>query len=360
VPSIKQIDVQRGVSVPAGAGGLVFDPALYTNVGGVATLTAPDIVIPVPKEAAASGCSETALGTGNQKIVQNNVGAITFDVLSIAFHTIQKVVTGNEKALYLAAATSIAAAGTAIDPLLKQAGTLVAPDIVIPVAKVVPTLASKVPYVSTVLATGAITVLSGEAGAIANDICMLRMHTIQRLIAQVFGGDQDRRRYMTIGNGNDAAAGETYYNNADASQQFEVMITKVSGDGSLTLTVRQIAGSSGPAASGTLNRLVGSGSLTIAWTAVLFEKYADLRQNTAVANGAGLTFDPGLVVNGVRVMPDIVIPVPKAAATVPYVPTDLAGAVGTVNIRHNDGAPQNHDILSLKVVTGFRNVNSLP
>jgi len=55
-----------------------------------------------------------------------------------------------------------------------------------------------------------------------------------------------------------------------------------------------------------------------------------------------------------------VIPIPKVAATVPYVPTDLAGAVGNVTVQHNDGAPQLHDILSLKVVTGFRNVASAP
>ena len=172
----------------------------------------------------------------------------------------------------------------------------------------------------------------------------------------------DRHRYFTIGNGVNAAAGDTYYNNASPTQIFQVAITKVAGDGSLKLTCVQIAGSSGPAASGQLNAsLVSTGmDATIAWTAVLFEKYADLKQNTAVANGAGLTFDPGLVLHGVRVMPDIVIPIPKAAATVPFVPTDLAGAVGSVNVQINGGAPVNCDILSLKVATGFRNLNSLP
>ena len=95
MPSIKQIDVQRGVNVPLGAGGLTFDPLLYTNVGGVATLTAPDMVIPVPKAGATSAASVLALATGNQQIVQNNAGDQLFDVLSIAFHTIQKVVTGD-------------------------------------------------------------------------------------------------------------------------------------------------------------------------------------------------------------------------------------------------------------------------
>ncbi len=360
MPSIKQIDVQKGVNVPLGAGGLTFNPALYTNVGGVATLTAPDIVIPVPKAAATSAASELALAVGNQRVVHNNAGDQLFDIMSIAFHSIQKVVTGDEKHLYLAASTAIAAAGTAIDPVLKEGGVLVAPDIVIPVPKVVPTGAGLMPFVTTVLATGAITVSSGEVGAINNDVCMLRMHTIQRLISQVFGGNQDRRRYFTIGDANDAAAGETYYNAADPTQTFEVMIDKVSGDGSLTLTCRQTGGASGPAGTGNLNRLVGSGTLVIAWTAVLFEKYADLKQNTAVPNGAGLVFNPGLVLNGTPIMPDIVIPIPKVTGVVPYVPTDLAGAVGNVTVQINGGAPANCDILSLKVATGFRNLNSLP
>ena len=363
MPTIKQIDVQKNVSVPLGAGGLIFDPLLYTNVGGVVTLTAPDIVIPVPKATGTSGSNILPLAVGNQQIVQSNAGNQNFDILSIAFHTIQKVTSGDEKHVYLAAATSIAAAGTAIDPTLKEGGVLVAPDIVIPVAKVVPTTGAKTPYVSTVLATGAITILSGEAGAINNDVCMLRMHSIQRLITQVFGGNQDRHRYFTIANGINAFSGDTYVNNANPTQIFQVAITKVAGDGVLTLTCIQTAGATGPAVSGQLNAsaTVSGSSATIAWTAVLFEKYADLQQNVSVPNGGtGLVFDPGLVVHGVRVMPDIVIPIPKAAATVPYVPTDLAGAVGNVSVLINGGGAIACDILSLKVATGFRNLNSLP
>jgi hypothetical protein len=55
-------------------------------------------------------------------------------------------------------------------------------------------------------------------------------------------------------------------------------------------------------------------------------------------------------------MPDIVIPVPKAVNTVPYVPTNLAGAVGNVVVEHNGGAPVNHDILYLRAHSIFRDI----
>ncbi|MFH1498321.1 MAG: hypothetical protein ABII82_10895, partial [Verrucomicrobiota bacterium] len=151
--AIKQFDLKRGQAVPAAAG-LTFDPALRSIVAGAEALVAPDMVIPVPKEAAASGAVTTPLAVGNQTVVHNNVGAINFDILSIAFHTVQKVVTGDDKALSLNPAESIAAAGTAIDPLLRQGGVAVAPDIAIPVPKTVPTIATKQPYVITAMATG--------------------------------------------------------------------------------------------------------------------------------------------------------------------------------------------------------------
>ena len=339
-----------------------FDGTILLSVvsAGVA-LVAPDLVIAVPKETGNSSASVLALAVGNQQILQSDAGSDhPYDVMSIAFHTVQKVQTGNEKHVYLSAATSIAAAGTALDPTLKEGGVLVAPDICIPVPKVVPSAATKMPYVPTVLATGNITVWSGEVGAINNDICMLRMHTIQRLTAQVFGGNQARQRYFTIANGISALTGDTYYNAADATQIFTVTRTKVSGDGVLTLQCLQTAGVAGPGASGTLNVLLAAigSSATIGWTAVLYEKYADLKQNVSVDNVTGLVFDPGIVVHGVHVMPDIVIPIPKAAATVPYVPTDLAGAAGNVTVKINGAGPINCDILSLKVVTGFRGFNS--
>lgn len=351
MPSIKQFDLRRNAVVPTGGAGLAFDPALYTNVGGVVTLTAPDIVIPVPK-AAGSVAAITALGTGNQSVIHTEGGNVACDILSIAFHTVQRVVSGDNKQLYLAAATSIAAAGTSIDPLLKQGGVLVAPDIAIPVPKVVPSVLTKRPFVATVMATGAIVVSSGEVGAVNNDVAMIRMHTIQRLLAQVFGGNQDRNRYFTVLDTADAAAGSIFVDAADTTRRYEVMRTKVSADGSLQLKCRQTAGTAS-GATGNLNLYEGTGDAVIAWTALLFEKYADLQSNVAVANGAGLTFNPGLVVNGVAVMPDIVIPVPKAVDIVPFVPTDLAGAVGSVNVQINGGAPANCDILSLKVATNF-------
>jgi len=356
--AIKQISLQRGVSVPAV--GLAFDPALRVMVAGVETLVAPDIVIPVPKEAATSGAILTPMATGNITVDHNNVGAITFDILAIAFHSIQKVTTGDEKALYLSNAQSVAAAGTTLNPLLKQGGVLVAPDICIAVPKTVPSTAAKTSFVPTAMATGGIVIWSGEAGAIDNDVCMIRMHSIQRLINQVFGMSQVRTRFFTVLDTADAGLGSTFKDAADTSRVFQCTREKISGDGSLQLRCVQTAGATGPGASGNLNLYEGTGDAVIAWTAVIFEKYADLRQAVAVPNGAGLTFNPGLVVNGVAVMPDIVIPIPKVAATVPYVPTDLAGAVGNVTVQHNDGAPQLHDILSLKVVTGFRNVASAP
>ncbi len=356
--AIKQLDLKRNQTVPTGAG-YTFDPALVTNVGGVETLTAPDLVIAVPKAAACSSAVTTALAVGNQTVVHQDGGDKVFDILSIAFHTIQKVVSGDNKQASISLATSLAAAGTAIDPLLKQGGVLVAPDIAICVPKVVPTL-NKMPYVPTVMATGNITCHSGEVVAVNNDVCMIRMHTIQRLIAMVFGMSQVRTRYFTVLDTADAGLGSIFKDAADPTRIFEVTRAKVSGDGSLELRCIQTSGTTGPAATGNLNLYEGTGDAVVAWTAVLYEKYADLQSNVAVANGAGLTFTPGLIVNGTKVMPDIVIPIPKAVDIVPYVPTDLTGAAGPVNVRINGGAPANCDILSLKVVTGFRNVNSAP
>ncbi len=352
--AIKQLDVRKNASVVTGAG-LTFDPALRSIVGGAEALVAPDIVIPIPKAAAASAAAGTALAVGNQTVVHNNVGSIVFDILSISFHTIQKVLTGNYKAVHLAAATPIAnGAGTAIDPVLKQAGTLQIPSIAVAIPKTIPVAATNQSYVAAALATGGITFQTAEAAPVNHDVAIFQLHTIARLIAAQFGASQDRRRYFTILNTANASVDAIYEDRADTTRKFRVLTAKVAADGALVLRVVQTAGTTIAGATGTLDKYSGTGDAAIAWTAIKFEKYADLRLNTAVANGAGLTFDPGIVVNGAAQMPDIVIPIPKATGTVPYVPTDLTAAAGAVNVRHNNGAPQNCDILSLYTFSAFR------
>jgi len=256
-------------------------------------------------------------------------------------------------------------AGTAINPGLLVAGNFPtpaaysAPSMVIPVPKTVPTLATDQSYVATVLAAGAITIQHSEVAPVDHDVLSLVWHTIQDLQNAVFGTMRDQRRYFTILDvGPHAPLGAIYSDDDDPTRQFEVDIAKVSGDGSLLLSTRQIAGTTAPTVGGAdnLSLVSGTGAApNIAYTGVRFEKLIDLRQNVAVANGAGLTFDAGLVENGVPVMPDIVIPIPKAANTVPYVPTDLT-VQGTVNVRHNGGAPVNCDILSLRAHSVFRDI----
>lgn len=362
----KLYDLQQNVSIAAGSPGLTFDPLLYEPdpVTHLDVLVAPDIVIPVPKAAAASAGVTSAMAVGNMVIDHNNIGAILFDVLTVRLHSIQRslwsALLTNNVYSYINQAVSIAnGAGTPLNPLLTRAGVLQIPDIAIPVPKAAPTLATTQSYLATVLAAGALTFQHSEAGPINHDILALKWHTIQDLQVAVFGALQDHRRYFTILDvGPDASVGAIYEDDDDPTRQFRVTVAKVSGDGSTLLTTIQIAGATAPTVGGAdnLSLVSGTGDANIAYTGVRFEKYVHVQQNTAIANGAGTAIDFGLVENGVPVMPDIVIPVPKAINTVPYVPTDLTGAVGPVTIQHNGGAPVNHDILALRAHSIFRDV----
>lgn len=254
------------------------------------------------------------------------------------------------------------AEGTTFVPAPSFASPCITPDIVIPVEKALPAAVTNRSFVSTTLAgepTGLV-VQTAEAAPVSCDILSFSPLVIQRLIAAQLGKNNDRRRYFVISNATNASMGAVYVDNANpTTNSYRVIIPKVSGDGSTLLTcIRQEPASvaDNVSATGTLNLSSGTGDATIGWLTpgIKFEKYMDIRQNVAVANGAGLTFDPQLVVNGVPVMPDIVIPIPKATGTVPFVATNLAGAVGTVNVAHNNGAPVNHDILSIKFLSLFK------
>jgi hypothetical protein len=90
-------------------------------------------------------------------------------------------------------------------------------------------------------------------------------------------------------------------------------------------------------------------------------KFLAVTKNMAlVGTGLGGTAiaDPLLreVVAGVEqaVAPHIVIPMPKATPAVSYVPTNLAGAVGAINVRHSAAGAINHDIVSIRVHSAFR------
>jgi len=361
----KLYDLRRNVAIAAGSPGLTFDPLLMEPIGGVDTLVPPDLVIPVPKAAAASAAVTSALAVGNIVIDHNEPGpaATNFDVLSIRLHTMQRSVlaAANKYAnIQLATAIAGAGAGTDINPLLTRSGVAVAPTIAIPVPKVVPTLATTQSWVQTAMATGNINVRSSEVGAVNNDVLMLVLQSFQDLQAAVIGTNRDQRRYFVIADvGPDASVGAVYEDDDDTTRQFRVDRAKVSGDGSTLLWTTQIAGATSPTAGGldNLSLVRGTGDANIAYTDVYFEKYMEMRSNVAVPNGAGgLTYNPRLCENGVLIMPDIVIPVPKAVNTVPYVPTNLAGAVGNVVVEHNGGAPVNHDILYLRAHSIFRDI----
>jgi len=358
----KLYDLQQNAAVAAGVGGLTFDPLLRENVAGVDTLVPPNIVIPVPK-AAASSCAVTSpMAVGNMVVDHNNVGAINHDILSIRLHTIQRALAGVVAGqVYSDIDNAVAIAnggGTAIDPGLQLGGVVQVPHMCIPVPKAVPTLATTQSFVSTVLAAGAITIQHSEAGPINHDVLFLFWHTIQDLQNALFGGSQDHRRYFTILDAVDASAGAIYEDDDDTTRQFRVDITKVNGDGSLLLSTTQVAGTTAPTVGGAdnLSLVSGTGDANVVYTGVRFEKLIDLQQNVAVPNGAGLVYDPGLVENGVPVMPDIVIPIPKVITTVPYVATDLTGPVGNVTVQHNGGAPAAHDLLALRAHSIFRAV----
>ncbi len=355
----KLYDLRQGVAVANGAG-LTFDPLLMEPVNGVDTLVAPDICIPVPKAIGAGGAVSTALAVGNVTVVQNAAGPINFDILTIRLHTMQRALAAANLYSSISQAVAIAdGGGTAIDPALTRASVLQVPNIAIPVPKAVPGAVTRQTFVPTSMATGAITFQHGEAAPVNHDILMTILQDFQNVQNALFGGSQDHRRYFTIAdNGPDASIGAVYSDDDDATRRFRVLEAKVSADGSTLLTTEQIAGSTVPTTGGAdnLSLVSGTGDADIAYTGVRFEKYMDLQNDVSVVNGAGLTFDPGLVEDGVPVMPDIVIPVPKAADTVPFVATDLTGAVGTVTVAHNNAGAIDHDILSIRAHSIFRDV----
>lgn len=75
---------------------------------------------------------------------------------------------------------------------------------------------------------------------------------------------------MTVLDTADAIVGDIYSDNANATRKFYVKTTKVSGDGVLSISLRQTAGNTRTASSGTLNRDSGTGDATIAFTAVSY------------------------------------------------------------------------------------------
>jgi hypothetical protein len=336
---------------------LTFDPLLRDIVAGVEVAVAPDIIIPIPKAAAAPAAVTTAMAVGNQTVVHAAAGPINFDILTIRWHTIQRVLAlaNQQKYAELLLATPIAnGAGTAIDPLLRLLNVLQIPDICVPIPKTVPGAVTRQSFVGTVLATGPITIQTNEGAPVNHDVLFLENHTLARVIASLVGNSVDTRRFFTIIDNVSAARGAVYVDNAVQTRRFVINVAKVALDGSLVLSATQTAGTAVTAQAGQLNLLTGTGSATIAWTALQFEKYVDIQQNVAVPNAAGLVFDPGLRENGVAVRPDIVIPIPKAINIVPFVPTDLTTAPGTVNVQHNGGGPINHDILSIRIFSVFR------
>jgi hypothetical protein len=348
--------IRNQVVAAAGTALPLFE--LRDMVAGVETAVAPDIVILVPKADAAGGSAAiTAMGTGAITVQHSGVGNINHDILALRMHSIQRVITGAaHKYAHVLNASAVAnGAGTAINPALVAAGVAQAPSICIPVPKALTAAATNRTYVATVMATGNITPQHAEVAPVSHDILFIDFHTMQDITGALFGSLNQRLRTFTILDvGPDATYGAVYTDAADTTRQYRVLRTKVSGDGSLQLLVDQIAGTTVSSGAGNLNLVSGTGDAVVAFTGCLPDKLVDLRLNTAVPNGGGLVFDPELQLNGVRVMPDIVIPVPKATGCVPYVPTDLTGAVGNVTVQHNAGAPVNCDILSLRLFSAFR------
>ena len=278
-----------------------------------------------------------------------------------------------EKSAMVYGTTAITAAGVAFDPQLARLANyapppafttaLAIPDICIPVPTVIQGAVTRQTFVSTVLATGAISCATGNiADNGAHATMFLRAHTLWRVIAALYGQSNDRRRYFTILNTASASVGAVYADNANPTATYTVQIAKVSGDGSLLLTaVRNLDGglADAPTQNGQLNLVSGTGDATIAWASgdasvvqPMFEKYVDIRQNVAVAAG-GTKFGFNLIENGAPVMPSIVIPIPKAINLVPFVSTDLTGAPGFVTVDIN--APGgNCDIIALRLPSAWR------
>ena len=71
---------------------------------------------------------------------------------------------------------------------------------------------------------------------------------------------------FTIADATDATLDAVYEDAADTTRKFNVEVTKVNGDGTLTLTVKQTEGITRPASTGTLNLVSGTGDASIAFT----------------------------------------------------------------------------------------------
>jgi hypothetical protein len=349
----------------ASVGAVYADAAILTNLYSVvAAKVAGDGATILWCERMPGGTTDSAVATGTLNLISGTGNAtiawLSPGILFPKYANIQNAVSVPNGGGGLTVHPGLSESSQYIAPPSFQSPCII-PDIVIPVEKALPAALTNRSFVSTVLAgepTGLV-VQTAEAAPVSCDILSFSPVVIQRLIAAQLGLTNDRRRYFVIANATNASMGAVYSDNAIAANQYIVEKAKVSGDGSTLLTCIRIAppttGADSSSATGTLNLVSGTGDATIGWLTpgIKFEKYMDVRQNVAVPNGAGLTFDPQLVVNGVPVMPDIVIPIPKATATVPFVTTDLTGAVGTVNVQHQNGAPQNCDILSIKFLSLF-------
>lgn len=351
--ALKYAHIQQNLSVTNLIAGTDITPALIENVGGVETSVAPDIVIVVPKATAGPMACITPLATGAINLRTGGAGAIVADVLALRLHTMQRVLSGLvEKYAFQSLALAIAnGAGTAVTPALVQGGVAQIPDIVYAIPKAIPAAATGSPFISAALTSGAVTIQHEEVAPVAMDVLALRVYQGFRMLVAgpTAAAGTDKRYYFTVLGTAVASAGAVYREQATPANTFVVQANKTNGVSNLQLNAGILTGVA-PAATGNLELVSGTGDAVIAYTAVKFEKLIDIRQNVAVANGGtGLVFDPGLVVNGTPVMPDIVIPIPKATAIVPFVPTDLASTVGTVAVRHNGGAPANCDILSIRL-----------
>jgi len=349
--AIKLIHQVHAQAITNAAGGTTIDPLLRDIVNGVEAAVAPDIVLITPKATALPMAVVTPLAAGGINMRNGGGAPGNADVCFIRLHSIQRVLAGAvNKYTNTVLNTAIAnGAGTAITPALMLNGAAVAPNINWAVPKAIPAAATGNPFSATVIGTGAFTLQHAEVAPVNMDVLSLGLQSIFSLGV---GGaptnaTSQRNLYLTVNVNAAATIGAIYTDNADATRIFQVMVTKVTAVGT-QLNIQQIAGAASLGATGTLNLSSGTGDAAIAWTVRKFEKLLDVQSNVAVPNGAGLVFDPGLVVDGVPVMPDMVIVLPKATATVPFCATDLNGAVGNVTVQHNAGGPISCDILCVR------------
>jgi len=95
---------------------------------------------------------------------------------------------------------------------------------------------------------------------------------------------------LTIGNTVNASL-DAVYNDAGGLFQLKVMDNKVSGDGVLTLSTRQISGTARPSATGTLTKVSGTGDSSIPYTAVsysdTFEEISIYKRRAVVVSNEG-------------------------------------------------------------------------